>query len=113
MPTHRLAAASMLWELQASEKVTTMKPMTQSAQSPATVYYASWCPYCQRLLQSLDASGTIVDLVDVESDEQASEWVKSVNNGNRVVPTVRYSDGTTATNPSADEVCAKLKELGA
>jgi mycoredoxin len=38
--------------------------------------------------------------------------VKSVNDGNRVVPTVKYSDGTHATNPPADDVRAKLKELG-
>lgn len=44
-------------------------------------------------------------------NEDASAWVESVNNGNRVVPTVLYSDGTHATNPPADEVLAKLTEL--
>ena len=37
--------------------------------------------------------------------------MESVNDGNRVVPTVHYSDGTTVTNPAASEVRAKLKEL--
>ena len=49
--------------------------------------------------------------IDVEQDEAAAEWVKSVNDGNRVVPTVKYSDGTYATNPPASEVRRKLEEL--
>lgn len=79
--------------------------------SHVTVYYADWCPYCQRLLHDLNELEVPHELVDVEVDEQASEWVKSVNNGNRVVPTVKYSDGTTATNPPAKEVQRKLEEL--
>ena len=44
-------------------------------------------------------------------DPEAAAWVESVNGGNRVVPTVRYSDGTHATNPEASVVRAKLREL--
>ncbi|WP_046441411.1 mycoredoxin [Corynebacterium kutscheri] len=76
-----------------------------------TIYAADWCPFCQRLLKALDRTETPYALVDVEADEQASEWVKSVNEGNRIVPTVKYSDGTTATNPSASEVRKKLAQL--
>ena len=38
----------------------------------------------------------------------AAEVVGSVNGGNHVVPTVLYSDGTTATNPSISDVKKKL-----
>lgn len=76
-----------------------------------TVYYADWCPFCQRLLRDLEELKVPHELVDVEADEQASEWVKSVNDGNRVVPTVKYSYGTTATNPPAKAVQRKLEEL--
>ena len=35
-----------------------------------------------------------------EGNEALNEWIKSVNNGNRIVPTVLYSDGThAATHP--------------
>ncbi|HCT14256.1 MAG TPA: NrdH-redoxin, partial [Corynebacterium nuruki] len=50
--------------------------------------------------------------IDVEEHPDAGEWVKSVNDGNRVVPTVKYSDGTYATNPPAGDVRRKLAELG-
>ena len=32
----------------------------------------------------------------------------SVNGGNQTVPTVKFADGSTLTNPSAGEVKAKL-----
>ena len=34
--------------------------------------------------------------------------MESVNGGNQTVPTVRYSDGSTATNPSLARVEAAL-----
>lgn len=76
-----------------------------------TIYAADWCPFCQRLIKALNRTETPFTLVDVEADETASEWVKSVNNGDRIVPTVKYSDGTTATNPPASDVRKKLEEL--
>ncbi len=52
-------------------------------------------------------------LVDAEAEgtEDINEWIKSVNDGNRIVPTVLYSDGTYETNPPASAVRAKLAEL--
>lgn len=76
-----------------------------------TLYTTTWCPFCQRLVKALDRTQTPYTNIDVEKDEAAAEWVKSVNNGNRVVPTVKYSDGTHATNPPASEVRQKLEEL--
>jgi mycoredoxin len=51
-------------------------------------------------------------VVDIEQDPAAAEFVGSVNGGNKTVPTVKFSDGTTLTNPSAAEVKAKLVEVG-
>lgn len=80
--------------------------------APVTIFYADWCPYCWRLVRGLDRTNTPYKLVDVETDAEASAWVESVNDGNRIVPTVRYSDGTVATNPSAVQVRRKLESLG-
>lgn len=76
-----------------------------------TLYTTDWCPFCQRLIKALNRTETPYARIDVEQDEAAAEWVKSVNDGNRVVPTVKYSDGTYATNPPASEVRRKLEEL--
>ena len=78
-----------------------------------TIFYADWCPFCAKLIKNLDRTETPYDLVDVEADgtEDINAWIESVNDGNRIVPTVLYSDGTHATNPSASEVRAKYAEL--
>jgi len=52
------------------------------------------------------------EAVDIEQDPAAAEFVGSVNGGNKTVPTVKFADGTTLTNPSAAEVKAKLAEVG-
>ena len=52
-----------------------------------------------------------VEAWDVEKHRDLAKWVESVNDGNRIVPTVLYSDGTHATNPAAAEVELKHGEL--
>lgn len=78
-----------------------------------TIFYADWCPFCTKLRQRLNRTETPYALVDAEADgtEDINKWIKSVNNGNRIVPTVLYSDGTYATNPEASAVRAKLAQL--
>jgi len=76
-----------------------------------TVYATSWCPYCRLLLGDLDAEPVPHTVIDVETASDAAEasaFVESVNGGNRVVPTVVFPDGTTATNPSLDDVLLRL-----
>lgn len=78
-----------------------------------TLYTTEWCPFCQRLVKALDHTETPYTRIDVEDDLDAAAWVESVNDGNRIVPTVKYSDGSYATNPPASEVRRKLEELTA
>ncbi len=77
-----------------------------------TVYTTSWCGYCHRLMTTLKSNGVTYDTVDIEHDPAAAQFVSSVNGGNRTVPTVKFADGTTLTNPSAAQVKAKLAEAG-
>ncbi len=60
----------------------------------------------------LKSDGIAYDTVDIEHDPAAAEFVGSVNGGNRTVPTVKFPDGSTLTNPSAAQVKAKLAEAG-
>ena len=75
------------------------------------MYTTSWCGYCNRLKTMLKASGISYDEVDIEEDNAAAEFVGSVNGGNRTVPTVKFADGSTLTNPAANEIKAKLAQL--
>ena len=90
-----------------------MSVATPETNSDVTIFYADWCPFCAKLIKNLDRTETPYDLVDVEADgmDEVNEWIKSVNDGNRIVPTVLFSDGTHATNPEASAVRAKLREL--
>lgn len=92
-----------------------MTVQTPEIKAPVTIFYADWCPFCAKLRKNLDRSETPYDLVDAEAEgtENINEWIKSVNDGNRIVPTVLYSDGTHVTNPPASEVRAKYAELTA
>ena len=68
------------------------------------MYSTSWCGYCRRLKTPLDENGIAYPEIDIEADPASAEFVGSVNGGNHVVPTVKYADGTTATNPSLAQV---------
>lgn len=84
---------------------------TPQTSEHVTIYATKWCPFCIKLVSALKLKGVPFEAWDVEKHEELGEWVKSVNDGNRVVPTVLYSDGTHATNPSSNEVERKYEEL--
>ena len=76
--------------------------------APVTMYTTSWCGFCFRLKTALKADGIAYTEVDIETDPAAAEFVASVNGGNQTVPTLKFADGSTLTNPSAREVKKKL-----
>ena len=78
-----------------------------------TMYSTSWCGYCYRLKSQLDRAGIAYDVVDIEKDPSAAEYVMSVNGGNQTVPTVKFDDGSAMTNPSIVEVKERLAAIAA
>ena len=73
-----------------------------------TMFTTNWCGYCSRLKSQLDKAGVGYTEVNVEEVDGTSEFVMSLNGGNRTVPTVLFPDGSSATNPSLAQVQAKL-----
>jgi mycoredoxin len=78
-----------------------------------TMYSTPWCGYCHRLKSQLDREGIAYDVIDIEQDEAAAEYVQTVNGGNRTVPTLRFDDGSALTNPSIVQVKEHLAALAA
>jgi len=76
-----------------------------------TMYSTTWCGYCRRLKKQLEENGISYVEIDIEQDEASAEFVGKVNNGNHVVPTVKFADGSTATNPTLVDVKEKLAAL--
>jgi mycoredoxin len=79
--------------------------------APLTVYTTPWCGYCFRLKTALKSAGISFIEIDIEQDPAAAEFVGSVNGGNQTVPTVKFADGSTLTNPSGSQIKQKLAEL--
>jgi mycoredoxin len=73
-----------------------------------TMYSTRWCGYCHRLKAQLDRAGITHRVIDIEQDPSAAAYVESVNAGNQTVPTVRFPDGTTLTNPPITAIIRKL-----
>jgi mycoredoxin len=77
-----------------------------------TMYTTTWCGYCYRLKTALKSAGISYTEVDIERDPVAAAFVRSVNGGNQTVPTVKFTDGSALTNPTAADIAQKLAELG-
>lgn len=80
-----------------------------AAGDPAvTMYTTSWCGYCVRLKRHLKDAGIDFAEVNIETDPAAADLVQQANGGNQTVPTLIFADGSALTNPSIDQVVAKL-----
>ncbi|AQP43617.1 glutaredoxin domain-containing protein [Tessaracoccus flavus] len=62
------------------------------------VYWRPGCIFCERLRGGLGEDAKRVHWVNIWQDAEAAEFVRSVNDGNEVVPTV-VIDGVAHTNP--------------
>lgn len=76
-----------------------------------TMYSADWCGDCVRSKRLLDSNNIQYDLIDVESDFAASDRVIEINGGLRSIPVIVFPDGSHLTEPSDNELSAKLKEF--
>lgn len=73
-----------------------------------TVYGASWCPDVKRSRALLDREGVEYSYVDVEADAAAEARVRSLQDGERRIPTIVWDDGTFLVEPSDAELSSRL-----
>lgn len=73
-----------------------------------TIYSTPWCGYCHRLMKQMDREGLAYQVVDIEQQPDAADYVRSVNGGNQTVPTVVFADGSALTNPSLAQIKQRL-----
>ena len=76
-----------------------------------TFYGADWCGDCRRSKNLLAELGVEYTLVDVEKDESAAAKVVEINGGAQSIPVIVFSDGTHLTEPSDNDLKAKLSAL--
>ena len=84
--------------------------MTEPRLTPEmiTMYGTGWCPDCRRSKRWLEENKVAFVYVDIDADADGAEFVKSVNNGNRSVPTIVFPDGTKLVEPSNIELAEKV-----
>jgi mycoredoxin len=75
------------------------------------VYGADWCGDTKRTLKTLDKLGVAYDYINVEEDEQASNWVKEQNGGKERKPTLKVGKQVLSV-PSDEELKSALRKKG-
>jgi mycoredoxin len=76
------------------------------------LYWRPGCGFCVRLARALDAMDIDPELHNIWEEPDAAEFVRSVNRGNELVPTLVVGDAVLS-NPSADQVRAALHAAAA
>jgi glutaredoxin len=59
----------------------------------------------------MDEKGVAYEYINVEEVDGAADKVKEINGGAQSIPVIIFSDGTHLTEPSDNDLEAKLKEL--
>jgi thioredoxin reductase (NADPH) len=72
------------------------------------VYGASWCPDCRRAKRFLGDQRISFEWHDIEVDPDGLRIVQEHNDGNDIIPTIVFPDGSHLSEPSNEELADKL-----
>ena len=81
-----------------------------TAPSQIVMYATEYCPDCHRAKAFFEANGIQYVKVGLEGNEEATQFVMKLNNGNRSVPTIVFPDGSILVEPSWSELKEKTSE---
>ena len=73
-----------------------------------TVYSTDWCPDCTRAKNFFVEHQVQFVNVDIEEIPDGVPFVKNLNNGMRIVPTIIFPDGEIMAEPSNTQLAEKL-----
>ena len=79
--------------------------MTTPTDQQIEFYWRPGCPFCMTLERSLNKLNVPYEKRNIWENPADAAFVRSVANGNEVVPTVRIGS-TSLVNPSAQQVVA-------
>ncbi len=72
------------------------------------VYGASWCPDCRRAKRFLGDQRVPFEWHDIEVDPDGVRVVQERNNGNNIIPTIVFPDGTHLAEPTNEQLAEKI-----
>ena len=73
-----------------------------------TVYSTDWCPDCKRAKNFFVEHQVQYTNVDIDENPDGVPFVKNLNNGKRIVPTIIFPDGEILAEPSNMQLAVKL-----
>lgn len=76
--------------------------------STITMYSTEWCPDCRRAKFFFTRHQIHYEVVDIEKVPEGTPFVKKLNNGMRIVPTIIFPDGDILAEPSDAQLTEKL-----
>ena len=76
--------------------------------SIVTVYGTTWCSDCVRSKAFLSEHGIEYEWIDIGARNDLQEYVSGLNNGNQIVPTIVFPDGSFLSEPSNLVLAEKL-----
>jgi len=79
--------------------------------SKIVVYGAEWCGDCRRSKRFMDRHNVAYEYINIEEDAAATEKVIEINGGMKSIPVIIFEDGTHLTEPSDNDLQAKLEAL--
>jgi len=79
--------------------------------SGITMYSTDWCPDCRVAKRVFTEQKVEYVEINIEREPSGAEIVRSLNNGNQVVPTINFPDGSILVEPSAAVLKEKLASL--
>ncbi len=72
------------------------------------VYGASWCPDCRRAKRFLGDQRISFEWHDIEVDPDGVRVVQERNDGNNIIPTIVFPEGSHLAEPSNEELAEKI-----
>jgi len=75
---------------------------------PILIYATNWCPDCIRVKRFLTQHDIDFTWINIDTDDAGTAFVRKVNNGMRIVPTVLFEDGSILVEPSNNKLAEKL-----
>ncbi len=76
------------------------------------IYSTDWCGDCVRSKVFLKKHNIAFNEINVDSNNEANEYIKTLQNSQRRIPTIVFSDGSFLVEPTDIELEEKLTQLG-
>ena len=74
-------------------------------------YTTDWCGDCIRSKALLNKLNIVFNEINVDTNLEANEYIKSLQVNQRRIPTIVFDDGSFLVEPSDIDLENKLKEL--